>query len=235
MKTLGIIPARGGSKGVVGKNLRLVAGQPLISYAIQAAQQSQKLTDFLVTTDSAEISRVAQEYGAAVLLRPPELAADRTPMTPVALHALAYAEQKNTCAYDALILLQPTSPIREGQDIDGVIDLLFSDEDVEGVISVCAMDDTHPARMYTLDGASRMSPLWPEWEMTQRQQLPVVYYRNGAIYAVKSHVLLEQQTLMPAQKKAYLMPRSRLANIDDERDLIITDVLVGLWKQGQLK
>lgn len=234
MNVLGIIPARGGSKGVPRKNLRLVAGQPLISYAIQAAQASKKLANFITTTDSHEIAHVASEYGSPVLLRPPELAADKTPMTPVVIHALEYAEKRNSCQYDAIVLLQPTSPIREGKDIDAVIDLLFSEANVEGVISVCPMDDMHPARMYSLDADCRMRPLWTEWETAQRQALPEIYYRNGSIYAVKRQVLLEQKTLMPSCKKAYVMSRERMANIDDERDLIFTEVLIQKWKAGEI-
>lgn len=231
MNTLAIIPARGGSKGVPRKNLRMVAGQPLISYAIQAARQSIRLTSFVVTTDSEEIASVAREYEALTLLRPPELAQDGTPMLPVALHTLEQVEKTTDEHFDAILLLQPTSPIREGRDIDGVIAILEDDPAVDGVISVCPMDDTHPARMYAVDDSGWMNPLWLEWETMQRQRLPVVYYRNGSIYAVRRSALLEQQTLMPARKKAYIMPREWLANIDDERDLIIADALVRLWKK----
>ncbi len=231
MKTLAIIPARGGSKGVPRKNLRLIAGQPLITYAIQAAQESIKLTSFVVTTDSEEIADTARNAGAFTLLRPAELAQDNTPMLPVVLHALDEVEKNAQCHFDALILLQPTSPIRTGKNIDDVIAILVGDAEVEGVISVCPMDDTHPARMYTLEENDRMNPLWPKWETLQRQKLPIVYYRNGAIYAVRRSVLFEQHTLMPVRKKAYVMPREWLANIDDERDLIIADALVRLWKK----
>lgn len=230
MKTLAVIPARGGSKGVHRKNVRLVAGQPLISYAIQAAAESALLTAFVVTTDSEDIAHVAREYNAFTLLRPPELAQDATPMLPVVIHALEQVEKVSGQHFDAVLLLQPTSPIRTGQNIDEVIAMLRADAAVEGVVSVCPMDDTHPARMYNLED-EWMKPLWAEWETMQRQKLPVVYYRNGAIYAVRRPVLYEQKTLMPACKKAYVMPREWLANIDDERDLVIADALVRIWKE----
>jgi CMP-N-acetylneuraminic acid synthetase len=234
LNVLGIIPARGGSKGVIGKNTRLVAGEPLIAYSIQAAQASRSLTYFLTTTDDERIAEVAERYGSPVLRRPADLAQDDTPMVPVVLHALDQAEKATERFYDLVVLLQPTSPIREGSDIDAVIHMFEGEPELEGVISVCAMDDAHPARMYHLDEAGWMEPLWSEWETARRQDLPVVYYRNGAIYAIRRSTLVEQRTLMSRRKKAYVMPVERLANIDDERDLVITEALVKLWKAGQL-
>jgi CMP-N-acetylneuraminic acid synthetase len=234
LNVLGIIPARGGSKGVVGKNIRLVAGEPLIAYSIRAAQKSHSLTYFLTTTDDERIAEVAERYDSPVLVRPADLAQDESPMVPVVLHALEYVEQATKRQYDVVVLLQPTSPIREGTDIDAVIRMFEHDPELEGVVSVCAMHDTHPARMYHLDEEGRMEPLWSDWETARRQDLPVVYFRNGSIYAVRRSTLVEQRTLMSKRKKAYVMPVERLANIDDERDLVITDTLVQMWQKGQL-
>lgn len=234
MRSLGVIPARGGSRAVPRKNLREVAGEPLIAYAIRTAQDSQLLTAFLTTTDDVEIAEAAARLGSRVLRRPPELARDDTPMVPVLLHALEWAEAQAGARYDALVLLQPTAPIRTGEDVDGAIALLRDDPDVDAVISVCPMDDVHPARMYRVDAHGYMEPLEPEWERAQRQELPVVYYRNGAIYACRRELLVGEGTVLGGRRKAYVMPRERLANVDDERDLAIADVLVRLWKEGRL-
>jgi CMP-N-acetylneuraminic acid synthetase len=231
MKTLGIIPARGGSKGVRRKNVRLIAGEPLIAYAIRVAKESRKLTNFLTTTDDEEIAEAASAYGSPVLRRPPELAQDDTPMVPVLLHALADAEGEAGVHYDAIVLLQPTSPIRTGENVDAAIMMLANDPMVDSIISVSPMDDVHPARMYRLDEESWMESLWPEWETVQRQELPTVYYRNGALYATRRSVLVEQKTVMGKRKKAYVIPSKFLLNIDDERDLLIAEPLVQLWKQ----
>jgi CMP-N-acetylneuraminic acid synthetase len=231
---LGVIPARGGSKGVLHKNVRLVAGEPLVAYAIRTAQESRRLTAFLTTTDDDEIAEVARRCGSPVLRRPPELAQDDTPMVPVLLHALEHAERQAGAPYDTIVLLQPPAPIRAGEDIDAIVRMLEKDPTVESVISVSPMEDVHPARMYRLDAEGWMEPLWPEWETAQRQELPIVYYRNGALYAVRRWVLVEKHTVVGHCKKAYVMPRERLANIDDERDLIITDLLVRLWKEERL-
>lgn len=233
MRSLGVIPARGGSRAILRKNLREVGGEPLIAYAIRAAQESRLLTAFLTTTDDDEIAEVAARLGCPVLRRPGELARDDTPMAAVLLHALEHAEGEVAERYDALVLLQPTSPIRAGQDVDSAIALLRDDPDVDSVISVCPMDDMHPARMYRVDGEGWMEPLWPEWERAQRQELPVVYYRNGAIYACRRELLVGERTLMGGRRKAYVMPRERLANVDDERDLAIADALVRMWKEGR--
>ncbi len=234
MNVLGVIPARGGSKGVTRKNLRLIADEPLIKYSIDAALDSKLLTNFLTTTEDMEIASVAESFGSDVLIRPKELADDDSPMVPVIIHALEHTENRFGIQYDAIVLIQPPAPIRTGNDIDEVIKMIRADSAVEGIISVCDTDDTHPARMYELTDDEWMKPLWQEWETMQRQNLPRVYYRNGSIYAVKRDVLLEKRTLMPERKKAYVMPRKYFANIDDERDLLITDKLVREWKDGNL-
>ena len=136
--------------------------------------------------------------------------------------------------FDLIILLQPTSPIRTGRDIDQVIEMFENDPALDGVISVVPMDDMHPARMYNIDEEKRMTPFLTDGETSQRQDLAPVYYRNGCIYAVRKDAFLKEHTLMVKKKKAYVMPLGHLANIDDERDLIIADVLVKLWKENQL-
>jgi CMP-N-acetylneuraminic acid synthetase len=189
---------------------------------------------FLTTTDDEEIAEVAANYGCPVIKRPPELGRDDSPMVPVVLHALEHAEREQGITFDALVLLQPPAPIRTGADIDAMIDRLGADPPVDCVISVCPMDDVHPARMYRLDGDGVMESLWPEGETAQRQDLPVVYYRNGALYVFRRGLLVNQGVVMGGRRAAHIMPRERLANIDDERDAIITDVLVQLWKDGRL-
>lgn len=232
-KVLGVIPARAGSKGVVGKNLRPVAGEPLIAHAIRAAKESRRLTAYLVTTDGVDIAEAARQRDCPVVLRPPELAADETPMPPVLRHALEQAEAEHGHRFDALVLLQPTSPIRTGDDIDAVIAMLLDEGELDSVISVCPVEDEHPARMYRLDDAGRMEPLWPDLEMSRRQDLPALYHRNGALYATRRRVLVDEGVIVGRRRRAYVMPREHLVNIDDERDLKIAEVVVGEWLRGR--
>jgi len=233
MNVLSIIPARGGSKGVPNKNIRLVAGKPLIAYAINCAKESKLINRIIVSTDSTSIAQIATDYGAEVLIRPSDLAQDDTPMSPVLLHVLQTL-QENAEHYDLVVLLQVTSPIRTGQDIDRIVEMFASTPDLEAVISVVPMDDVHPARMYTLDEQQWMNPYIESGEEARRQDLPVVYYRNGCIYAIRSEILKDKRSLMVKNKKAYVMPAKWLANIDDERDLIIAEALIPVWISGQL-
>lgn len=233
MNILGLIPARGGSKGVKGKNIRPVDGKPLIRYSIEAARESTLLHHYVVDTDDALIAQAAGDAGATVLMRPPGLALDHSSVVDVALRVLDLFEQEGV-AYDILVLLQPTSPIRTGSNIDEAIRLMLDDDSCEGVISVVPMEDTHPARMYNLDKTGNLVALHPELETRRRQELEPVYYRNGCIYVIRAEALKAQRTFMPAAKKGYVMPSAWLANIDDERDLIITEALVKAWKEGRI-
>lgn len=233
MRTLAIIPARGGSKGVKDKNIRIVAGKPLITYAIECANESSLLNKTIVSTDSPAIAEVVQSLECEIMMRPHELARDDTPIPPVLIHVLQELEKQGE-HYDLVVLLQVTSPIRTGKDVDNVISMFKQSPDLESVISVVPMDDVHPARMYTLEDDQWMHPFLNKGEEARRQDLPVVYYRNGCIYAIRTKALLEKRSLMVKNKKAYVMHAHHLANVDDERDLIIADVLVRLWKEGKL-
>ena len=222
MRALGIIPARGGSKGVPHKNIRQVGDRPLIAYTIRAAAGSQLLTHYLVSTDDDAIATVARDLQSPVLMRPPELAADDTPMVPVVQHALR-ALAADGDRYDVVVVLQPTTPLRESADIDNSLRLL-ADTGADTVISVYRVNDHHPARMYRLvEGC--LQPYDQEPPGRLRQSLPPVYHRNGAIYACWTR-LLDRNTLIGARVRPYIMPRARSINIDEELDLDIADFLL---------
>lgn len=232
MNVLAIIPARGGSKGVKDKNIREVDGMPLIAYSIQCAQESKLLNKVIVSTDSQKIADIAGQYGAEVQMRPEDLAQDDSSIVSVIQYVLDKCQRDNYHT-DLVVLLQPTSPIRRAQDVDSVI-TLFADESIDGVISVVRMDDVHPARMYTLTEELRMVPFMKDHEYTRRQDLQPVYYRNGCIYAVRTSAFGKYNSVMVDNKKAYVMPFQWLLNIDHERDMILADSLVKLWKAGKL-
>lgn len=220
---LAIIPARGGSKGVRRKNLRLVAKCPLIGYTIEAAKGSKVLTYFITSTDDFEIAAVAKELGSPVLMRPAELGADDTPMLPVVEHALAALESEKG-RYEYVVILQPTTPLRLPGDIDAPLTLLI-ESGADSVVSVYQVVDHHPARMYRLlEG--RLVPYEPEPPNRIRQGLPQVYHRNGAIYACRRSLIEEHGTLIGPDTRPYIMPRERSINIDDELDLAFADFLL---------
>lgn len=223
MRVLGVIPARGGSKGVPRKNVRLVAGQPLISYTIEAAKRSHTLSYFLTSTDDQEIAAAAEMAGSPVLMRPSGLAADDTPMLSVIKHALAALEPSlGRC--DVVVVLQPTAPLRVAADIDAAVSLLLT-TGAESVVSVYQVGDHHPARMYQRV-VDRLVPYAPEPPGRFRQTLPVLYHRNGAIYASRREVIEQRHTLIGDDLCPYVMPRERSLNVDDEHDVLLADLLL---------
>ena len=228
-RVLGVIPARGRSKGVHRKNLRQVRGESLLAWAIRAADESTRLTRFVTTTDDDEIERAARELGSAVRRRSLELGADDSPVSLSVLDALRVVEREDASEYDAVVLLQPTSPLRRGRDVDIVVGVLEQDTDADCVISVCEVGDAHPARMYSMDDAGRMHPLSADWERARRQELPPLYVRNGAVYAVRRSTLVTNRELLGERPRAYVMPSRWRANIDDERDLIVANALAEEW------
>lgn len=231
MKVLAIIPARGGSKGVKRKNIRPIDGKPLIAYTIECAMESQKISYFTVSTEDAEIAAVATAYLAPVIIRPEELATDKTPMLPVLLHALNTVEKEQNTCFDLVVLLQVTSPLRKSEDVDSVINMFEDDPELEGVISVVEIQDKHPALMYTLDSNRQMHSLLAQQETANRQEMPPVYYRNGCIYAVRPQAMIKENSIMVKNKKAYIMPAEWHANIDEEDDFVHTETLLKQWKK----
>lgn len=230
MRVLGLIPARGGSKGVSKKNIRLVDGQPLVSYSIEIGKKSKLISDVIVSTDSDEIIEVVKRYECDYIKRSDVNAQDETPIEPVIFELLEKLKKK----YDILVLLQPTAPIREVEDVDNVIQMLIEDETLDSVVSVVELEDIHPARMYSVNDAFEMTPLNPLLERKRRQDLDSVYLRNGAIYATRISTFFKTKKLINDSKKAYVMPESKWANVDTERDLLITELLIKEWKKGKL-
>ncbi|WP_284651832.1 acylneuraminate cytidylyltransferase family protein [Flavobacterium terrisoli] len=225
-KVLVIIPARGGSKGVPKKNIKLLGDKPLIAHAIDCAKDSTKTTKIIVTTDSEEIAEVAQKYQSEVILRPAELADDTSNVVTAVEHVLQNVGE----SYDIIVLLQPTSPLRTGQDLDNVITILEENNAVDAVISVVPLDDLHPARMYNIID-QKLSSFVTNGETLRRQDLQPVYYRNGCFYAIRTNAFLKEKSFMVANKMPYVMDTEWLANIDSPRDFKIAAVLYEEWKK----
>ena len=226
MRVLVIIPARGGSKGVPKKNLKILGDKPLIAHAIDCAQGSQKNPRVIVSTDSQEIAEVAKQFGSEVILRPEDLATD----TSNVVTAVAHVYQELQEDFEIIVLLQPTSPLRTATDLDNIITLFENDNNTDGVISVVPMDDMHPARMYNLGENNALIPFVTEGETARRQDLQPVYYRNGCFYAVRTNAFFKENSFMVAHKRAYVMQADWLANIDTPRDFKIAEILYQDWK-----
>jgi CMP-N-acetylneuraminic acid synthetase len=223
-----IIPARGGSKGVPKKNIKFLGDKPLIAHAIDCAKASTKTAKIIVTTDSEEIAEVAKAYKSEVILRPTTLAEDNSNVVTAVEHVLQNVEEQ----YDIIVLLQPTSPLRTGQDLDKVIAILEENNKVDAVISVVPLDDLHPARMYNIVD-QKLSPFMDNGETLRRQDLQPVYYRNGCFYAIRTEAFLKEKSFMISNKMPYVMDTEWLANIDSPRDFKIAAVLYEEWKKGE--
>lgn len=233
MLALALIPARGGSKGVPGKNLRPVYGKPLIAWSIEVALAASGLARVVVSSDDEAILAIADGYpGVMSLRRPPTLAEDDTSIVPVIVHALAEAERGQDIRFDAVLLLQPTAPMREANHIAEALSALRPG--VNAVISVCEMRDVHPARMYRRADDGVLSPMIPEFEHARRQDIPPAYYRNGSMYLVRREAFESQAAVMAKPAVGYVMPGRYLLNIDEPRDMIVAEALVAAWQERRI-
>jgi N-acylneuraminate cytidylyltransferase len=225
-RILGLINARGGSKGIPRKNIKPLGGKPLIAWAIDAGLASKRLTRLIVSTEDPEIADIAQQFGADVpFVRPPELASDAALQIDAIRHALETLSAAGE-DYDAVAVLQPTCPLRRSDDIDGALDLLIS-ENADTVISVMEVQGQHPLTMYTRAADGGLTPLMEANQAgVQRQEFPAVWWRNGAVYAIRSAVILEQGTLYGAKVLGYAMPAERSINIDEPLDWMMAEAMV---------
>ncbi|WP_404519443.1 cytidylyltransferase domain-containing protein [Paenibacillus sp. RC58A] len=230
-KCLAIIPARGGSKGLPGKNIRLLHDKPLIQYSIEAALNSSCVDEVVVTTDSAEIAHVSGQAGAAVpFIRPAELATDEAKSIDVLKHAVEFYEQTLDQFFDVIMLLQPTSPLRNAMDIEEAY-TIFSRNQADSLQSV-ALSEVQPYLLREMDNGRLTSYLKGEREHLRRQDLKELYVLNGAIYIVKRDLLMNSGTLIGPNNCGYIMPKERSVDIDDEFDLKMAEFL---WRESNHK
>lgn len=218
---LAIVPARGGSKGILRKNVREIAGKPLIAWTIEEAKQSKYIDRLILSSDDPEIIEVAKRWGCEVpFVRPKELAQDQTSGVDPVLHAISVFPQ-----YEYVVLLQPTSPLRSVNDIDSCIEQCIY-EKACSCVSV-TQPDKSPYWMYTVDGNNRMTPLINTGSSNKRrQELPEVYALNGAVYVAQSDWLHKSNTFVTKDSIAYCMPKERSLDIDTELDLQFVEYLM---------
>ena len=211
---LAVITARGGSKGLPGKNLRLAGGKPLIAWTIEQGSGSKFIDRLVLSSEDEEIIAVARNLGCeAPFVRPDALARDDVSAVEPVIHA-----SRTLSGYDMVVLLQPTCPLRTSEDIDGCIRHCV-DNNAPACISV-ARSAKSPYWMYSIDSNGRMVPLLDApREKNQRQDWPAVYVINGAVYVARTQWLYEQKSFLSDQTLAYEMPEERSLDIDTEHDL----------------
>lgn len=221
---VGVITARGNSKGIPKKNIQLVAGKPLIAWTIEAARQSSMLSRVIVSTDSEEISKVAISYGADVpFIRPSKYALDDSPHILSMIHAIDWLT-KHSKKPDYLMLLQPTSPLRSAQDIDNAINLMMAKQ-AKAVVSVCEVNQ-HPQKMYTIKNDVLECFIKSNINYLRRQELPHFYLTNGAIYLNQTISLLSEKNFVPPGTYPYIMPPERSIDIDSTWDMKLAEIIL---------
>ncbi len=222
---IAIVPARGGSKGLPGKNIKHLNGKPLIAYSIEAALKSSSIDRVIVSTDSQEIADIAIEYGAEVpFLRPANLASDSSNAIDSYLYTIDRLMQETGIVIDDFCVLQPTSPLRISSDIDAAVEV-FSKNNADSVISFC--EEHHPISWHKhIQNDGRLEDIFSDRTLKNRQELKPTYYPNGAIYIFKS-TLIRSGEYYSDNTYSYVMPRNRSVDIDVLDDFTLAAFLIG--------
>lgn len=226
LTVLGVITARGGSKGVPRKNLRPLGGRPLLAWTAAAALASQHLARTVLSTDDEEIARLGRECGLEVpFLRPAELASDTAPTLPVLRHAVAALEAAGA-RFDAICLLQPTTPLRTAADIDACIEMLER-TGADAVVTMSPVPaEFNPHWVYFQSGGVfRLSTGEPA-PIPRRQELPPAYHREGSVYVTRRDVLMEQNSLYGKSLAGYIVDPAERVNIDTPADWEHAEALI---------
>jgi len=217
---LAIIPARGGSKGIPRKNIKLLAGKPLIAWTIEEAKKSKYIDRLILSSEDVEIIRVAKEWGCEVpFIRPKELAQDDTPGIEPVIHALNTLPEK----YDYVCLLQPTSPLRKSEHIDGCIEKCLT-ENAKSCVGVSEVDK-HPYWMYEIDKSEKLKPLFIN-DISRRQNLPKMYVLNGAVYCCEVEKLLSTKDFINESTIGFVMEKSNSIDIDNSDEFLYAEYLL---------
>ncbi len=227
-RVLAVIPARGGSKGVPRKNIRDLCGKPVIAWTIETALAAgDELHRVIVSTDDPEIAVAAHAFGAeAPFMRPAELATDEAPGLPVIQHAVKFVEEEEGAPVDWVLILQPTAPFRNADDISESL-RLAREGGCDSVISVTRVLAEHPILMKKIENGRLLPYCIEEKEGTRRQDYdPPAYIRNGAIYLTRRDVLMEGDSIWGEVIQPYVMPEERSYDIDSERDFRLVELVM---------
>jgi CMP-N-acetylneuraminic acid synthetase len=225
-EVLGVILARGGSKGVPGKNIKPLGGICLIGWTISAAKKSGVLGRILVSTDDDEIACASRKLGAEVpFIRPARLATDKSSSLDAVLHALDFLKSREGYEPEFTFLLQPTSPFRSAEDIRRAVDILKKMKGFNAVVGICPASK-HPTWMCTLDKTGMLVKLLPGKMVSRRQDLPPVYSLNGAIFLIRTSVLRKEKTFYPKRTYGQVMPEKRSVDIDTIQDFLFAEFLL---------
>lgn len=223
---LGIITARGDSKGLPGKNIKSLGGKPLIVYTLEVAKKSKFITDLIVSTDDEKIAEICRGYGVEVpFIRPDELASDTAGHLEVVQHAINFREDQKKITYDYVVILQPTSPFRIIDDIDKTIEKII-EHDAESAFSVCEIEpNQHPIKIKKMEGDLILPYCLEEKIGMRRQEFPVAYKRSGAVYVTKCDLPIKDKKLFGNFTVGHIVPKERSIDIDTEYDWALVEYM----------
>ena len=230
MKIIALIPARGGSKSIPLKNIKVFAGKPLICYSIEMALQSQMIDRVIVSTDSLQIGEIAKAAGAEVpFLRPEEFARDDTVDFPVFEHCIEWLKEKENYEPDIIVHLRPTSPLRSKKMVEASIQKLIDDPKADSVRAICEPSQ-NPFKMWTLSNAGYLNPLVQtdihEQYNQPRQVLPQVYWQNGYVDVTRRKTITEKKSMTGERIRPLIVDSSNIIDIDNEITFSIAEMML---------
>ena len=222
---LAIIPARGDSKGLIKKNIKEICGKPLIVWSIASGLKSKYIDELMVTTDTEEIANIAKEFGAKVpFLRPDYLATDTATSLDTVKHTIDYYKKTLNTEYDYIVLLEPTSPLRQDVDIDNMVEKLIDNQErFDSILSIGEVHE-HPSIMKKIYEKESIVPYWDNLKVrSRRQDNDIAYFPYGVAYIVKTKTLLKEETFYSKRNTFYMVKRYQCYEIDDIYDFLAVE------------
>lgn len=227
-KIIAIIPARGGSKGLPGKNIKELCGKPLIAWTVEAGLRSQYIDEVVVSTDTQEIASIALKYGASVpFYRPADLSSDTSTSFDVVKHALSYYKKELNKEFDYIVMLEPTSPLRDTLDIDSAIEQLLSNDQASSIVGICKTESQNPAFLAKKNNDNFLVGYEnKDMRVMRRQEINEVYFFEGSVYISDVKTLLTRKTFYHEYTLGYEVPKWKSPEIDDIEDFVIIEALM---------
>jgi N-acylneuraminate cytidylyltransferase/CMP-N,N'-diacetyllegionaminic acid synthase len=231
-RVIAIIPARGGSKGLPGKNIKELCGKPLIAWSIEAGLASKYIDEVMVTTDSEEIARISRDFGATVpFIRPAELASDTATSFDTLKHAIDHYQNEKNETFEYVVLLEPTSPLRDKNDIDKSIEQLTTEQDAMAIVGICKTESQNPAFLVKKDNRGFIVGYEDkEIKVLRRQDIKDVYFFEGSVYVSQIDALLHEKSFYHEHTIGYVVPKWKSFEIDDIDDFIMVEALLNFRK-----
>ena len=233
MKILAIIQARGGSKSIPGKNIKNLAGKPLIAWTIEAAKKSKMINRVIVSTDDLEIAKIAKKFGAEVpFLRPAEFATDTAKSWGLLNHALIWLKENENYEPDAVVQLKPTNPLRRAEHIDQCVKIFLESKNIDSLITV-TKSPVHPLKTWKFEKNDLLVPFVPEniygikeAAKFPRQSLPEVFVQNSCVHVIRPKTILKKKSSIGQKIKGVVMEREDSINIDSPIDFKIAEIIM---------